>query len=50
MTDLDLILCEYQTKFHELLEICMQIDIDTNPAYIKKLIDKFIKKWNINEL
>ena len=50
MTDHDLILFEYQTKFYELLEICMKIQDNSNPSYIKSDIDKFIEKWKINEL
>ncbi len=49
MTNMDLILCEYQTKFYELLEICMKIQDNSNPSYIKSDIDKFIEKWKINE-
>tara|TARA_R100001594_G_scaffold106213_1_gene140660 strand:+ start:306 stop:464 length:159 start_codon:yes stop_codon:yes gene_type:complete len=50
MTDLDLILCEYQTKFGELLKIANQISDDSNPAHLKKLVDEFKEKWNIDEL
>ena len=50
MEDHDLILFEYQTKFYELLEICMKIQHNSNPSYIKSDIDKFIEKWKINEL
>ena len=50
MTDLDLILCEYQTKFRELLKIAIQISDDSNPAHLKKLVDEFKEKWNIDEL
>ena len=50
MTDLDLILCEYQTKFGELLEIVDKISDDSNPSFIKKEIDKFKEHWKINEL
>ena len=50
MTDLDLILCEYQTKFGELLKIVNKISDDSNPSFIKKEIDKFKEHWKINEL
>ncbi len=50
MTDMDLILCEYQTKFYELLKICLDIDHNSNPSYIKSQIDQFKEKWYIDEL
>ena len=50
MTNMDLILCEYQTKFYELLDICNKVDANVNPAYLEKEIQNFKKKWNINEL
>ena len=50
MTDLDMMLCEYQTKFGELLKIVNKISDDSNPSFIKKEIDKFKKHWKIDEL
>ena len=45
MNDLDLILCEYQTKFGELIKIVNKISDDSNPSFIKKEIDKFKEEF-----
>ena len=49
MTDLDLILCEYQTKFYELVKLCNKVDYKSNPAFFAKEFKKFKKHWKIED-
>ena len=49
MTVMDLILCEYQTKFYELVKLCNKVDYKSNPAFFAKEFKKYKEKWNVED-